>query len=184
MTESELARIVIAHLDAIGAEYLLVGGIAYNLYGIPRSTKDADFVVSMEPSAFDALLRGLPTNFHVDPQARMELFTGTMRWVVSVHGSELKVEFFLLGADPHHREEFQRRKRMWLPMVEIEAWVACPEDLIVQKLRWARGKDLDDVRNMLAVSGDALDFPYLERWCHQHGTWERLEEVRRSIPEI
>ena len=35
MTESELARIVITHLEAKAVDYVLVGGIAYNFYGIP-----------------------------------------------------------------------------------------------------------------------------------------------------
>lgn len=184
MTESELAGIVIGHLEAAGAGYMLVGGIAYNLYGIPRFTKDADFVLAIEGPQLDELLRKLPDLFSVEPQAKMELFTGTMRWVLSIRESELKVEFFLLGSDPHHRQEFERRRRAWLPLVEMEAWVACPEDLIIQKLRWARGKDLDDVRNMLSVSADMIDFAYLERWCREHGTLARLEEIRRSIPEF
>ena len=184
MTESELAKIVITHLEESGVDYVLVGGIAYNFYGIPRSTNDADFVVSIEGHALDALLRTLPKEFEVEPQARMELFTGTMRWVVCIQGTPLKVEFFLLGNDPHHRVEFQRRKREWLPLIETEGWVACGEDLIIQKLRWARGKDLDDVRNIVSVSGDELDFAYIEKWCREHGTWARFEEIRSSIPEI
>jgi len=34
------------------------------------------------------------------------------------------------------------------------------------------------------VQGDAHDFPDLERWCDNHGTRARLEELRRSIPPI
>ena len=183
MTESELARIVVALLEANAVDYVLVGGIAYNFYGIPRSTKDADFVVSIEGPGLDALLRRLPEQFEVEPQARMELFTGTMRWVVSIRGTPLKVEFFLLGDDPHHRAEFQRRKREWLPLIKAEAWVACGEDLIIQKLRWARWKDLDDVRNIVSVSGDVLDFGHIEKWCREHGTWERFQEIRRIVRE-
>ncbi len=183
MTESELARIVITHLEAKAVDYVLVGGIAYNFYGIPRATNDADFVVSIEGPVLNALLRTLPPEFEVEPQARMELFTGTMRWVVSICGTPLKVEFFLLGNDPHHRVEFQRRKRKWLPLIKAEAWVACGEDLIIQKLRWARGKDLDDVRNIVAVSGDVLDFGHIEKWAREHGTWERFQEIRRLVRE-
>jgi hypothetical protein len=62
--------------------------------------------------------------------------------------------------------------------------MATAEDMIVQKVRWNRDKDRDDARNILAVQGSALDFPYIERWCDAHGTRERLEELRRSIPPI
>ena len=59
-----------------------------------------------------------------------------------------------------------------------------PEDIIIQKLRWNRDKDREDVRNIIGVQGDALDWPYIERWCDAHGTRARLEEIRAAIPEI
>lgn len=182
MNVRDVVRQVVAQLEAASADYLLVGAVAYFVYGLPRATRDADFVIAVEPAALDRILAALPASFEVDPQSRMELFTATMRWVVVIRGSALKVEFFLLGSDAHHQEEFRRRKRLRLPAIEIDAWVATAEDLIIQKLRWARSKDLDDVRNILSVQGAALDFPYIESWCAQHGTLERLEEVRRSIP--
>jgi hypothetical protein len=39
-----------------------------------------------------------------------------------------------------------------------------------------------DVRNILAVQGEAIDYAHIERWCAQHGTLGRLAEVRASIP--
>jgi hypothetical protein len=56
--------------------------------------------------------------------------------------------------------------------------------MIVQKIRWWRDKDREDARNILAVQGDALDYPYIEKWCDTHGTLQRLEDLRRSIPPI
>lgn len=182
MTVAEIVRIVVGRMEGARADYQIVGALAYLLYGPTRFTQDVDFVVSMPTPALDELLAGLPSEFAVEPQARMELFTGTMRWVAGIKDSELKVEFFLLGSDPHHLEEFSRRRRQWLPGAQIEAWVATPEDLIIQKLRWSRMKDLEDIRGIISVQGDALDFAYIEGWCGRHGTRERLEELRRSIP--
>jgi hypothetical protein len=54
--------------------------------------------------------------------------------------------------------------------------------LVIQKLRWARRKDLDDAQNILAVQGDAIDYAHLEKWCALHGTLDRLAEVRAGIP--
>ena len=184
MRVSDIVRLMVSRLEAEGSSYQIVGAVAYFCYGPPRFTHDVDFVVSMPAASLDRLLGGLPPEFSVDPQARMELFTGTMRWVVKVKGSALKLELFLLSDDPHHAEEFRRRRRQWIPEAEVEAWVATAEDLIVQKLRWARPKDLEDIQGIIALQGDALDFPYIEGWCDRHGTRARLEEVRRSIPEF
>jgi predicted nucleotidyltransferase len=182
MTLRDLVRDVVALLEESSTDYMIVGAMAYFLYGRPRATKDADFVVATNAATLEQILDRLPVGCRLDPQARMELFTGTMRWVVDVDGTPLKLELFLLSDDAHHREEFARRKRQRLPHVGLEASVATAEDLIVQKLRWARDKDIADVRDIVGVQGDALDFPYIERWCRTHGTLARFEEIRRSIP--
>ena len=183
MTVAEIVRVVVNLLERHKADYQIVGAIACFLYGPIRFTQDVDFVVSIPGKELDALLRQLPAEFEIDPQARMELFTGTMRWVVRVPGSELKVEFFLLGDDAHHREEFVRKRRKMIPAAGVEACVATAEDLIIQKLRWAREKDVTDIRGILSLQGEVLDFTYIEKWCAQHGTLVRFEEIRRSILE-
>ena len=71
-------------------------------------------------------------------------------------------------------------------MLGQQAFVATAEDMIITKLRWAAGagrsKDRDDIRNMLAVRGDELDWPYLHRWSAAHGTDALLQQIRDSIP--
>jgi hypothetical protein len=56
--------------------------------------------------------------------------------------------------------------------------VATAEDVVIQKLRWARRKDLDDVVNLLAVSGSTLDWAYIRRWTDSHGTSGLLDQLR------
>jgi hypothetical protein len=184
MITREIVREVVELLELEAVDYLLVGGIASMHHAVPRFTKDADFVVAAPAAELEKVLAKLPPAFVLDPQARMELFTGTMRWVIAVEGTVYKIELFLLGSDSHHVEEFKRRQRVWLPLIERDAWLATAEDLIVQKLRWARPQDVSDVGDILSVSGKSLDFAYIEKWCREHGTWERFEEIRRSIPEI
>ncbi len=60
---------------------------------------------------------------------------------------------------------------------------------MVMKLRWAkiakRGKDSEDVRDVIAVQGDeALDWDYIHHWCGLHETRTLLDEIRSSIPPI
>jgi hypothetical protein len=180
-------QIVLAMLEAVektGFDYVIVGALAANAYSFARATKDVDFVLSVGMSGIESLAVHLPANFIIDPQPRMELSTGTHRWIIQVPGADFYAEVFHLGDDPHHREEFARRRKMLLPSIAREAWIPAAEDLVIQKLRWGRAKDLDDARNILSVQAGALDFPYLESWCDRHGTRGKLEEVRRSIPEI
>jgi len=52
------------------------------------------------------------------------------------------------------------------------------------KERWLRDKDRLDLKNVLTVQRGKLDWSYIEKWCQEHGTLARLEEIRRTVPEI
>ena len=178
---------VCALLDALasaGVEHMVTGGLVSNAYGIARSTHDADIVVQMQSGNFAAFGRSLPAALRLDPQISFETITGSQRHIVELSGSPFRIELFFLGPDAHHQERFGRRVWKYLPDLERDAWIATAEDMVIQKVRWNRDKDRDDARNILAVQGDALDFAYIEKWCDAHGTRERLEELRRSIPPI
>ena len=64
-------------------------------------------------------------------------------------------------------------------------WLPTPEDVVVQKLRRGRNKDLDDARDVLAVQGpETLDMAYIEHWCALHGTAPRLSDALAGIPPL
>ncbi len=182
MTAREISRATLTAILATGVEHVLVGGLAINMYAIPRSTMDVDFVVAAPMLFIDRIAEHFPASFHVASHPQMELLTGTYRWIVEVDGTEFKVEIFHLGNDPHHHELFRRRLSEFSPEFDREVWLPTPEDLVIQKLRWARRKDLDDARNILAVQGAAIDYAHIETWCARHGTLARLAEVRAGIP--
>ena len=54
---------------------------------------------------------------------------------------------------------------------------------VVESLRWGRNKNLDDARDMLPIQGpDIPDMAYIEKWCAQHDTTERLRAALAGIP--
>jgi hypothetical protein len=88
--------------------------------------------------------------------------------------------------DPHDRARLDRRSRVRL--LDRTAYVATAEDMIITKLRWAsrakRSKDIDDVRNIIAVKETEIEWDYVRRWCTAHGTLALLDEIRASIPPL
>ncbi len=118
----------------------------------------------------------------LDPQITFETITGSRRHIITLSNSPFKVELFLLGEDAHHQERFRRRLPIRLAAIGAETWIPTAEDVVVQKVRWGRLKDLDDAQNVVSVQSNKLDWPYIERWCDAHGTRARLEEIRRAIP--
>jgi hypothetical protein len=169
-------------LAVSGIRYLLAGSFSSNYYGIPRSTKDADFVVELRGGVGRDFMAQLGTDFEADPQLSFETNTGTYRQLIQHQSSPFKVELFLLSDDPHDQARFQRRVAVHTNGREI--WLPTAEDVIIMKVRWARSRDKDDVRGVIGVQGDKLDWPYIEGWCERHGTRALLEEIRRTVPKI
>ena len=184
MTPWAGVRAVLDALTAAAIPHMVTGGLVANAHGIARSTKDADIVIQVEGADFGTFERALPVDLSLDPQISFETITGSRRQIVRLSGTEFTIELFFLGSDPHHRERFARRIIKHLPDLDRDGWMATAEDMIIQKVRWNRDKDRDDATNILGVQGNALDFPYIERWCREHGTLARLEELRRKIPPI
>jgi hypothetical protein len=174
---------VIDALDTLRIPYMLVGSLSQNVYGVPRSTQDADIVLQIDPGALGRLKSALGM-FLWEPQLSFEAVTGTTRQILEAPGTGFKIELFLLTDDPHDQERFERRKRV--TVFGRQTSVATAEDVVITKLRWSkqgqRRKDLEDVRGVVAVSDQLLDWPYIHHWCDAHGTRQLLEEVRRSVP--
>ncbi len=186
MTSREATLAVIDLLETRGVPYMLVGSLSSNAYGIARSTEDADIVVELGSHSLPDIVRQLGPGFCLDPQLGFETITGTTSHLLRISDIPFTIEFFRLSADPHDQERFRRRVRVHL--ADRETVVPTAEDVIVTKLRWAvlgkRNKDADDVRDVIAVQGDAIDWDYVHRWCDQHGTREKLDEIRKSIPPL
>jgi hypothetical protein len=183
MTSDEAVVRMIDALEAGPVAYMVVGSLASNFHGVPRSTRDADFVVSLDGAGLSSLLDRLGPGFIGDPQHGFETVTGTTRQVIRMVDTPFEFELFALSDDPHDRERFSRRLRVAL--LGRSAAVATAEDMIVTKLRWAvsgrRPKDVDDIRNMIGVQGGRLDWSYIARWATTHGTAHLLGDIRTSL---
>ncbi len=182
MNNVEITAAVVDALEALRIDYMLVGAYSSNAYGIPRATHDADFVVVVVPGQLRAVTNHLGPDFSLDPQIRMEGITGSVRNIITHEPSGFQIELFRLNTkDSHHEERFRRRRKLFLAELQRDAWIPAIEDVLIQKLRWQRFKDLDDVLSVLGVSGANLDWEYLLSWTHQHGTNSLLQELLTKV---
>ncbi len=187
MKLEELAIHVIEAAESENVAFMAVGAIAAGAYGIPRSTRDVDLLVGIEmPGAVNSLIRKLSKMVSFDNQVAFDTITWGRRHVgQSRSNPPFKVELFETFDDPFVSSEFSRRVQIYVPMLNRKTWLPTPEDVIVQKLRWGRNKDLDDARDVLAVQGpESLDMSYVEKWCSLHETLPRLREALANIPPL
>jgi hypothetical protein len=141
-------------LEAIGARWYVFGAQAALLWGRPRLTTDVDVTVQSSLST-DRLVRALDARgFSLRVEAT-EAFVQATRVVPLEHrASGLALDLVLAG--PGLEELFLERA---VP-IDVAGTVVpfiSPEDLIVTKVLAGRGKDIEDVRGVLAERGHTLD---------------------------
>jgi hypothetical protein len=183
----QLAGSVVSALEVEDIPYMVVGALSSSVFGIPRATKDVDIVLQLETrEPLGRLETRLKEVVTFDPQITFETLTGSLRHILtSKNKPPFIVELFELGTDPFVVERFSRRRREWSAQVEREVYLPTAEDVIVQKLRWGRSKDIDDARDVLAVQMPAnLDMAYIERWCAAHQTAGKLQELLIEIAPL
>ena len=165
-------------LSALGAEFMLIGGLAVGVWAEPRATKDADLCVRVLASAAD-LTRSLAT-------AGLEVARGDLARALvqgeSVRlrrigqGDEPIVVDLLVAITPFEIEALARRQPMRVLGVELP--VVTAEDLLVFKLIAGRPQDLADAALLLDLHGDTFDFARVRRWCDAFGVSDRLNQLR------
>ena len=79
MTPDDAVVAVIEALETAGIRYMVVGSLASNFHGIPRSTRDAGFVVEVGSASLRRLSDALPRGLRLQPQGAFEWVTGTTR---------------------------------------------------------------------------------------------------------
>jgi hypothetical protein len=184
MPASTIVSRVLAALNQADIAHMIVGSFARNYYADPRSTKDADLVLAVTSGSYlESFLGALGADFSLSEQMTFETNTGTFRSTLAHRESGFEIELFHLSNDPYDQERFRRRRATSYEGQSTHVLTA--EDVIVTKLRWARGKDREDVRDVIALQGDAaLDWKYIHHWTDQHGTREKLDAIRTSIPPL
>ncbi len=154
-------------LNERNVRYLVVGGLAVNLYGVPRVTQDVDVIIAADPQNISDLIDALDylgyvSRLPVDPAGMAE--PDIVRdWVENrnliafnfVHRSRAyqSVDIVL-----HHPLDFEaawsRCTRLMAGAVPV--CVASVDDLITMKRASGRKQDLCDIELLQRVIGNEL----------------------------
>jgi hypothetical protein len=179
----EFVTRVIDALEKNAVPYMAVGSFSSNVYGKPRSTKDADFVVELGDTPLSRVVSDIGPHFVLESQMSFETVTSTSRYRLHHRDTKFLIELFMLSDDPHDRERF--RRRVAGEIGGRRAFVPTAEDVVITKLRWSRQgqrpKDLEDVRGVLKVQRGRLDLNYMRGWCDLHGTSALLDKLLAEL---
>ena len=179
MTEQELLVDCLRRLHSAGVTYMLTGSMASNLWGIPRSTHDLDFVIQLPPSEIPKFVEAFRGDFYLDEAAVRAAYQPPHQFNIIDQRSALKADFWLLRPVPFEQEMFSRRVKE--RAFGEDCWVASPEDVILHKLYWDRitpsERQRGDAAGVFAVQRGRLDETYLRRWAAELRVSASLEDV-------
>lgn len=179
MNAVEIVASLIDVLDSLSIPYMVVGSFSSNVYGQPRSTKDADFVIQLSNQTISEVVARLGSEFQLENQMSFETITATTRYKINHPSTAFLIELFLLSNDRHDQSRFSRRAIRKIGA--RECYVPTAEDVVITKLRWSmhgkRQKDILDVASVLALQHSTLDLPYIRHWCDLHNTRDLFERL-------
>jgi hypothetical protein len=161
-------------LSALGAEYMLIGGLAVGVWSEPRATKDADFSVHVMASAEDLRdgLSAVGLEVARGDLARALAQGESVRLRRTAHQDEPIVVDLLIAITPFEIEALRRRQP--LRVLGVDLPVVTPEDLFVFKMIAGRPQDLADAALLHEIHGETFDLTRVRRWCREFGVEDRL----------
>jgi hypothetical protein len=141
---------VFASFQKHGVRYVVIGGIAAVLHGVPRATFDLDILIEASPDNAQYLL---------DALAHANLATALLTTADELLAHEITIFKDRVRIDVQTSTPGLRFKDAWENRITMkfrgqEFYVASKDDLIASKRAAGRKKDLEDVKLLELESGN------------------------------
>lgn len=179
MEQHEVLRKVVEKLRDLDIEYMLSGSVAMNFYGQPRMTRDIDIVIPIKETQIRRFIDSFNEEFYIDSEMVLKEVSGKGMFNVILNDYIVKVDFILRKDTKYDINAFERRRLV--NVGDFEICLISPEDLVPNKLLWAREGNSEiqkrDVKNILMITDD-IDFNYLRDWSKRLSVDSLLEECR------
>lgn len=182
MDSHELLLHAAKTLTDLDVRYLITGSMATMTYGEVRFTNDVDIVADLQLQHIPDLLNTFPDpEYYISEPAVRDAIQRKFQFNVIHPASGLKIDFMIPTDDPFNESRLARGNWIELDEQGGRAKFASAEDAILKKLQYFRDggseKHLRDIRGVLLVQGDAIEFDYLNQWAGVLGVAEQLEQV-------
>ncbi len=178
---------VVMVFERLGIPYLVGGSMASALYGVARSTLDADIVADMRQNQVSALVAALGDDFYADDQMIRGAIEHRGRFN-SIHLTTMfKVDVFIRKERPFDQIQFERRVEQIFAANPVQkAFMTTAEDIILAKLEWYHlGNEISDrqwrdILGVLKVQAGRLDYDYLQQWAAELNVADLLQRALKE----
>lgn len=150
---------ILRTLNDAKVRYLVAGGMAVNLHGVPRNTHDLDLYVSLEPAILEQAIRSLMAiGFRPRIPVTPEMVSDPIQRARWIREKGMVVFSMVDPDDPfhpvdifvRHRVPFRDawRRRRIVPVEGTGVPLMSIRDLITLKKAAGRRQDLSDIENL------------------------------------
>lgn len=181
----DLVRVIASSCEALGLAYFVTGSVASTYYGEYRSTRDVDVVIELPSWQVEQLCAKFPMpDWYVDTRVAAEAASNATMFGIMHVPSAMKIDVMVLRDSPFNSSRLHRAKRVELPDGG-SAMFASPEDVILKKLEYFRTSESDkhvrDILAMIRVSGESLDWRYLDDWALRTGVMSEWRGIKSRL---
>jgi len=170
--------------EKLGIPYLICGSLASALYGMVRTTQDADIVAEIHLEHLDAFVASLQDEFYMDSEMIADAIRRCSSFNIIHRATMFKVDVFVPRPRPFLSAQLARAQKQTFDFeTEVNAKFASPEDTILAKLEWYRmGGEVSDLQwrdilSVLKTRAGKLDLIYLQKWADELDVRDLLERV-------
>ena len=174
-------------LEKLSVPYLIGGSLASTLYGMVRTTQDADIVAEMRLEHLRPFVLALQDEFYLDDEIIADSIQRNSSFNILHRETMFKVDVFIPRPRPFLQSQLARaQKQTFVFENEVSAKFASPEDTILSKLEWYRlGGEVSerqwrDILGILKTRAGALDIDYLKEWA---GELNVADLLKRALHE-
>jgi len=159
----------------------VVGGLAANLLGRPRITKDVDAVVLLGNLQIDVFLASGAKFGFLPRISDAVAFATKSRVLLLIHDPSKTEVDISLGILPFEIESVERASVVTAEGISFP--IISPEDLIIMKSLPRRSRDVADIEAVLAAHPD-LDLDRIRYWVGQFAAILEAPEILEDLERI
>ncbi len=157
-----LYKKIFKELEEAKINYLIVGGVAVNLYGYARFTGDIDILLALNPvnlAKMDKLMRKLdyveriPVNIkELGNKAKLDEFVKKkgLKAYTYISNTQPQLDIDIIVKESSHFKDYDKKKTI-IKVWDMELPVVSIDDLIKMKKATKRNKDMLDLEALLKL---------------------------------
>jgi predicted nucleotidyltransferase len=141
--------------------YMIIGGQAVLLYGIPRLTKDIDITLGVSTDRLADIVKiCYSAKLKIIPESYEDFVNKTSVLPVKDKTTQIRVDF-IFSFTPYEKQAIKRARKIIIKNIPVN--FASVEDVIIHKVFAGRPRDIEDVRNII-IKNKEIDINYIEKW--------------------